>query len=309
MRTRTRDAVLRARRTAAEPLMRTGRNVYRSACTATAPQRLRPGFILIGAQRCGTTSLFQALMAHPQAVPPTFRKGINYFDLNYYRGPSWYQGHFPLARAARRRTARYGEPVAFEASGYYLYHPFALERLARDLPGCKLVAMLRDPAERAFSAYKHEYARGFEREDFEKALALEDERLEGEIDLMRNDPTYESLSHRHHSYRHRGHYAEQLDRALEFFPRSQVHVIYSEEYFARPAGQYRDLLTFLGLEPFEPAFGRHNARPGPAMPDAARRQLQEYYLPHNERLAKLLDQPLRWPTDAPGSGPAGNAVT
>jgi hypothetical protein len=57
--------------------------------TLTAPLRLEPSFILMGAQRCGTTSLFRALSAHPQLAPPTFWKGINYFDLNYYRGAPW----------------------------------------------------------------------------------------------------------------------------------------------------------------------------------------------------------------------------
>ena len=92
-----------------------------------------------------------------------------------------------MARIAQAATARHGGPMSFEASGYYMYHPFAMERLARDMPGVKLVVMLRDPVERAFSAYKHEYARGYEWESFEKALELEDERLVGEIDRMRAD--------------------------------------------------------------------------------------------------------------------------
>src|ERR1700751_618216 len=106
--------------------------------------------------------------------------------------------------------------------------------MARDLPAVKLVAMLRDPVDRAFPAYKHERAQGYEQESFERALELEDDRLAGDIDRMRDDPRYESFSHRHHSYLHRGHYAEQLERAFAPFPRSQVHVIDSEAYFGQP---------------------------------------------------------------------------
>jgi hypothetical protein len=236
-------------------------------------------------------------MAHPQVVRPAFHKGINYFDLNYQRGPRWYRGHFPVTGPARRKAAHYGAPVAFEASGYYLYHPFALERLAHDLPGVRLVAMLRDPVERAFSAYKHEYARGYEREGFERALELEDGRLAGEIERMRDDPGYESFSHRHHSYRHRGHYAEQLERVFEFFPRAQVHVLDSEVFFAEPAQTYRSLLAFLGLQPFEPElFGRYNARPGSPMAPETRSMLQQYYAPLDERLARLLGRSPGWMT-------------
>jgi len=277
------------------PLQQAVRRAYLGLGEATAGARLLPSFIMIGVQRCGTTSLFRTLLEHPQVRRATFRKAVNYFDLNYYRGMRWYQGHFPVAEIARRQTERYGGPVAFEASGYYLYHPFALERLARDLPGAKLVAMLRDPVERAFSAYKHEYARGFERESFERALELEDERLAGEIERMRENIRYESRPHRHHSYRHRGHYAEQLERAFEFFPPEQVYVMDSEAYFDQPAREYRQLLAFLGLGRHEPSgFRQVNARPSAPMRVNTRQLLEEYYAPHNERLAKRLARPLRW---------------
>jgi hypothetical protein len=277
------------------PLQQAVRRAYLGLGEATAGTRLLPSFLMIGVQRCGTTSLFRALLEHPQVRRAPFRKGVNYFDLNYYRGMRWYQGHFPVAEIARRRTARYGGPVAFEASGYYLYHPFALERMARDLPDAKLVVMLRDPVERAFSAYKHEYARGFEHEGFERALELEDERLAGEIERMRENIRYESLAHRHHSYRHRGHYAEQLERAFGFFSPEQVHVIDSEAYFDQPAREYRRLVAFLGLHPHEPAgFRQVNARPSGPLPAKTRQMLSEYYAPHDERLAKLLGRPLRW---------------
>jgi hypothetical protein len=283
------------RKAAPEIVKRTGRRAYVLAGTATAGLRVRPDFIMIGAQRCGTTSLFRALLAHPQVIRPTFHKGVNYFDLNYYHSMRWYRGHFPVAGPAARRTAPYGGPVVFEASGYYLYHPFALERIACDMPSVKLVVMLRDPVERAFSAYKHELARGFECESFERALELEDSRLAGEINRMRADPHYESLAHRHHSYRHRGHYADQLERVFRFFGRDQVHVMDSEAFFAQPVAEYQRLLIFLGLRPFELAsIGRYNARPGAAMEPGTAHMLAEYYRPHDARLASLLGRAPRW---------------
>jgi hypothetical protein len=286
---------LSARGVISGPLYQAAGRAYLQLGEATAGLRLLPTFMMIGASRCGTTSLFRTLREHPQVLRAPFHKGVNYFDLNYYRGMRWYQGHFPVAEVARRRTARQGGPAAFEASGYYLYHPFALERLAHDLPGTKLVVMLRDPVERAFSAWKHESARGFEHESFERALELEDERLAGEVDRMRGDIRYESVPHRHHSYRHRGHYAEQLERAFALFPPEQVHVVSSEAYFERPAREYLKLLSFLGLRHHEQARFRHaNARPSQSMPVPTRQMLTEYYAPHDERLAKLLDSPLPW---------------
>ena len=291
---RAREAATRFRAVGPEPLTQFGRRAYARASEATAGLRMEPGFILIGAQRCGTTSLFRALAAHPQVMPPTFRKGVNYFDLNYYRGARWYRAHFPVAGIARRRAELHGAPVAFEASGYYLYHPQAMERLGHDLPAVKLVAMLRDPVERAFSAHKHELARGYEHEGFERALALEDDRLTGEVERIRADPGYESFAHRHYSYRHRGQYAEQLDRVFEYFPRAQVRVIDSAGYFSQPAREYRQLLEFLGLTPFEPRFAAANARPGPPLDAKDRRMLEEHFAPHDERLAKLLGRQPGW---------------
>src|SRR5262245_19377802 len=81
----------------ASPLYRIPQLAYHWMGAATAPLRLHPAFIMIGAQRCGTTSLFRALVAHPQVMSPAFRKGINYFDLNYFRGERWYTGHFPIS--------------------------------------------------------------------------------------------------------------------------------------------------------------------------------------------------------------------
>jgi Sulfotransferase domain len=277
------------------PLRQAVRSAYLGLGEATAELRLLPSFIMIGVQRGGTTSLFQTLREHPQVRRAPFHKGVNYFDLNYYRGMRWYRAHFPVAAIVGRQTAAHGAPAAFEASGYYLYHPFALERLARDLPDTKLVVMLRDPVERAFSAWKHEYARGFEHESFERALELEDARLAGEIDRMRADIRYESLPHRHQSYQHRGHYAEQLERAFALFPPTQVHVMNSEDYFAQPTREYSTLLSFLGLRPHEPAsFRQVNARPSASMPAKTRQMLEEHYHPHDERLATLLGSPPRW---------------
>lgn len=275
-------------------LRRMSRRTQDDLRAMTGRLRMRPRFIMIGVHRGGTTSMFRMLAAHPQAVH-AYRKGVYYFDLNYFRGLPWYYGHFPLASRARHSAGSAGEPVAFEASGYYIYHPFALERMAKDLPDARLVVMLRDPVERAYSDFKHESARGFETETFEKALELEDSRLAGEVDRMREDIRYESLHHRHHSYRHRGQYAEQLERVFEHYPRSQVHVLESQDYFSEPAQTYGRLLEFLDLKPFQPAqFAKLNARPGAAMQSRTYDMLREFYRPHDERLTELLGKPPSW---------------
>ncbi len=286
-------------RTKAPAVVRvTGRRVGLAVGELTAGLRCRPDFVLAGAQRAGTTSLFRALMQHPQVLRPSLHKGVNYFDVNYAKGPRWYSAHFPLRMTARLRTARVGAPCVFEASGYYLYHPLAVERLAAEVPEIKVVVMLRDPVERAFSAYKHELARGFEDESFERAIELEPERLAGEEDRMRADTAYTSFAHRHQSYLHRGHYADQIERLLRHVPRERVHLIESERFFTEPAAVFGGLTDFLGLAAHTPRhFDRYNARPG-AMDPATRARLRGHFRPHDVRLVPLLGGVPGWVRDA-----------
>ena len=93
-----------------------------------------------------------------------------------------------------------------------MFHPLAGERIRRDLPGVKLLVLVRDPVERAYSAHAHELARGYETEPFERALELEDQRLAGEAERIVAQPGYLSHSHQHHAYLARGRYADQLER-------------------------------------------------------------------------------------------------
>ena len=277
------------------PLKAAARTASSTFGKTTAGERDLPHFLVIGAQRCGTTSLYRTLALHPQVIPPVFEKGIHYFDTadNFARGLTWYRGHFPLSWTARRRGGagyRTGE-----ASPYYMFHPTAIERIARVLPEVRLVVMLRDPVERAFSAHKQETARGFETETFERALALEPSRLAGEVDRMRSDACYQSFSHQHHAYVARGEYAKQLERVHQHFPRDQVMVLDADSYFVHPDEQWQQLLQHLRLDPWIPsAFEHANSKPSQPMPQDLRHQLDDHFHDHDRRLADILGYPPSW---------------
>lgn len=285
-----------SRRSAPTWVKETGRAVTRTVGQLTADTRMQPDFLMVGAQRSGTTSLYRCLAAHPAVTPPLFHKGVHYFDVNYGRGPAWYQGHFPVRTLAGRRTrAAAAAPITGESSGYYMHHPLAPSRIAADLPHVKLLVLLRDPVERAYSAHRHEYARGFETEEFEPALELEQERLAGEVDRMRADPHYVSFSHRHHSYVDRGRYVHQLSLLVDLFGRERILVLDSEDFFASPERTFDRVVSFLGLPSWRPdSFGRINARPRAPMPESVRRRLDEHFFPYDEALAALLEETPRW---------------
>jgi hypothetical protein len=255
-----------------------------------------PGFLIVGAQRCGTTSIYRALSQHPAVLKAVLHKGVHYFDTQYGRGMGWYRAHFPLKAHARLVERTTGvSALTFESSPYYMFHPLAAERIAHDLPGVKLLVLVRDPVERAYSAHAHELARGFESEPFERALELEDGRLQGEVERIAADPAYVSYSHQHHAYRQRGKYTEQLARLARLFGKDRVHVVDSGDYFARPEPVYDAVLEFLGLPHHGyPTFARHNARLRSPMPQVLRSELDQYFLPYDERLAGWLGRPPSW---------------
>lgn len=261
---------------------------------ATARWRMAPDFIIVGAQRSGTTTLFRMLSEHPQIVRPTLDKGTAFFDLNYHRGWSWYLGHFPLRRfRLRSRDAK--RLVTFESSGYYMFHPLAPTRIAADLPEVKIVAMLRDPVDRAHSAHRHEQRRGFESEDFETALELEPGRTRGEVERILADPSYASFSLQHHAYLGRGRYAEQIDRLIDALGRDQIYVIDADLFFEDPAREFGQLCRWLGLEEQLGVDTRAwNAAPRAPLDPDLRERLSAQFEPHDRRLEETLGRRPSW---------------
>ncbi|BCB76180.1 sulfotransferase [Phytohabitans flavus] len=262
-----------SRRPAVDALRRAVRTARAWAATPGA----LPGFLIVGAQRSGTTSLHSYLAAHPQ-VRAASGKELQYFSLHYGRGERWYRGHFPPPSE---------ETVSFEASPLYLFHPEAPSRAAATLPDGRYIALLRDPVERAWSHYLHTRSYGQEPLDFADALAAEQDRVAASPDGWRR-----------YSYAARGRYAEQLERWFAHVPRERIHVIRSEDMYADPAEVYAEVLAFLDLEPFTPPeFAVHTRRADrSAAPEDTARRLREHFAPHNDRLAELLGWPRTWPS-------------
>jgi hypothetical protein len=262
----------------------------------TYPARMLPGFLIVGGQRCGTTSMYRALSQHPAVLKAVLHKGVHYFDTSYPRGIGWYQAHFPLKAHARWVGRSAGTaPMTFESSPYYMFHPLAAQRIAHDLPGVKLLVLVRDPVERAYSAHAHELARGYETEPFERALELEAARLDGEAEHLVADPGYLSHSYQHQAYRTRGQYIEQLERLEPLFGRDRIHVVDSSAFWADPEPSFNAVLDFLRLpHSGSIAFDRHNARQRAPMAVALREELREHFRPYDERLAQWLGRKLSW---------------
>lgn len=276
------------------PLRAALRNGIWAFGRATARWRPLPDFLVIGGQKCGTTALYAYLRWHPAITGPAWKE-VSYFDRHYGRGEAWYRGQFPsrpwLWLSGGRRGRR---PLVGEASPSYVLHPYAPERVRALVPGVRLVLLLRDPVDRAFSHYQHEVALGREPLSFEQALEREPQRLSGELARL-GDTSYFSHAWWDHTYLARGRYAEQLERWLAVFPREQLLVLTSERLRADPSVAYARVLEHLGAEPLElpdypPIFAREYA----PMAAATRERLVTAFAPHNERLYALLGEDLGW---------------
>jgi hypothetical protein len=258
--------------------------------------RMLPDFLLIGGQRCGSTSLHRYLSRHP-AVGMAFRKEVSFFDANWTRGERWYRAHFPSALSRQLTQRRSGGAfMAGEATPYYVFHPAVPARVRQLLPDVRLILLLREPVARAWSGWQLQRELGTEPLTFEEAITAEPRRLEGEERRLLDDPAYRSRAHRHYSYVARGMYAEQLDRWLQFFSRDQLLVLESSDLFLRPAQTMTRVHDFLGLddEPSESFPVAQNAISRSRLPPAAAERLRERFREPNERLFSMLGQRWAW---------------
>jgi hypothetical protein len=259
----------------------------------TSRDRTLPDFIIVGAQKAGTSSLFHYLRQHPQLVPP-FTKEVHFFDGglhpgidNFAKGPAWYRAHFPpkSTLGERRQT--------FEASPLYLFNPLVPERIHDLVPTVKLIALLRNPTERAISHYFHERRAGHETLPVMEALLAEEQRLAPVID----SGDYKSNAFMNFSYKQRGLYREQLERFAAYFPWSQILVLSSEEFFCDPGQTLRRVFEFVGVDPecrvgdLKPRnVGRDKAKVDPEVYS----YLDDYFVPHNQALYRLIGKGFAW---------------
>lgn len=278
------------------PRRLTRRSAYLVRDTArqlTQRARALPDFLVMGTQKGGTTSLFKALARHPEVVPPV-TKEIHFFDRHWQRGLAWYRAHFPVRWSL-------GTRLTGEASPSYMFAPGVAARSARSVPGVRLVALLRDPVDRAWSHYRMMRRMGREQRPFLRALEEEPDLLAAAEQALADDPDRDVPAFWRHSYLARGDYLAQLRRLERHHGDEHLLVLRSEDLFADRREALGDLADFLDLEGLadQPAPTAHTSPDrGAAMPSQARAFLERWFAPRNEALYAHLD----WQLWTCGSG-------
>jgi hypothetical protein len=231
-----------------------------------------PDFVIIGAQKGGTSFLYHLLTLHP-LVEPAARKELHFFDNPelFDHGAEWYRRCFPRLNSKDGQRSMTGE-----ATPYYLFDPPVAKRMAQIVPQARLIALLRNPIDRAYSHYQMQVKRGTEPRTFEEAIEQQ-----------------------HSSYMSRGIYVDQLLRWFEFFGKEQMLILKSEDFFARPVETLKVVLTFLDLPDWQPEAPelqqrRHSGTYIQKLDPSTRQWLEAYFEPYNQRLYECLDVDFGW---------------
>jgi hypothetical protein len=256
---------------------------------------MRPTYLVIGAQKAGTSSLHHYLSENP-AVLTARVKEVQYFTRYYGRGERWYRAQFPLVTHGRAIRRRFGvAPAVGEATAACLFDPRSPERVHAFDPNMKLIAILRDPIERAYSAFQMELRWGRETGTFEEALDREEAELPGVLERLQANPLAGPSKGFGRSYVARGLYADQLERWLQLFDREQLLILMSDHLDHDPAGTMSRVAEFLGVPEWRAAeYPRRGVQEYEAMAPATRERLLRRFESADRRLAELLGEEPPW---------------
>jgi hypothetical protein len=246
-----------------------------------------PNFFIVGAARCGTTSLWEYLRQHPDIyMPPVIEQKEPAFFCDLYGVEHW-DFYLTLFEAGNGRK-RIGE-----ASTPYLSSPESPGQIRSVLPHAKIIITLRNPVVRAYSLYKWMHANGYEK------LATFAEALEAETAWRKDNGEFKKNNGQYYYnflYYHSGLYYPQVKRYIATFPADQIHLIIFEEFVKEPLQHVQQIFRFLDVDPsFVPRLEVNNpsAAHYPALDPALRQRLTKMYARDVAKLEKLIGRNLR----------------
>lgn len=243
--------------------------------------------------KAGTSSLFSYMSQHPN-IMPSIKKEIHFFDggnfpnqTNFERGQLWYRSYFPL------KTKKQSGYLTFEATPKYIYHLEAPERIFKLIPNAKLIAIFRNPTERAISHYFHMKRKKSESLPLMNAIQFE---YENYIEKRSKNKLITQGNSRL-AYIRRGFYAEQLNRYLKFYSRENILILDSDDLFNEPETVLKLSFQFLNLQEDVPILNlkpinvfNNKRKVDPAVYDF----LDNIYKTHNEAFFKLVGKTYNW---------------
>ena len=241
----------------------------------TASSRVLPNFIIAGTVRSGTTSLYYNICEHPSVLPADYDE-IGFFDSNYNLGTNWYRSMFPTEKEMKQVKKETNFAITGEDTPFYFWKKEAVERIFENIPNVKIIAIFRNPVDRAYSNYNLGI-----REVLEEKLSFEDA-INDEINFLEKHSFRETVD-RSRSYLSKGFYDNQIKIWLNIFPKEQIHILSTEDMQKDPRGSLLEIFRFLEIPDYTIKNPQNKkSAEYEKMNDKTRERLLSFYKPYNE---------------------------
>ena len=254
--------------------------------------RVIPDFLVIGAKRCGTTSLYQHLPEHP-CISKSPYDNMGFFNDNFHLGVNWYKSFFPTTFTRNKIKSKFGGFLAFDVTTKYMEEESTANNVYQTKPNMKIIIILRNPVDRAYSQYHLSVRQTAERRSFEDVVEENMNRLNKE-----SHEHYEikpRFSAKEDNYLKKGLYALQLRYWLKIFPRENILIVSTEEFESNQQIIYNKIFEFLNISKFEVKNTKKMEKGNyPPIKSETRNLLLDYFRPHNHELFELINMEFDW---------------
>ena len=257
----------------------------------TGPIRSLPDFIIIGTARSGTTSLYYNICQHPCVLPAAYDE-LGFFDSNFHLGLNWYRSLFPtiFSKWFVKKNKKFA--ITGEDTPFYIWNPDAAKRILKILPNVKLIALFRNPIDRAYSNYHLGVRAGSENLSFEDATQVELNQLENNEIKSENELEKYTIPR---SYIAKGFYADQLKIWLKLFNDEQLFIISTEDFESKPRETLDKIYDFLQIPKNHIInIKKHKVASYPKMKSETRQFLIDFYKKPNAELFSMIGQEFDW---------------
>jgi len=241
-------------------------------------------FIIMGTQKGGTTALGINIGKHPDIYidisPDPFKSEIHFFDLNWKKGIKWYKNHF-----------NYSKRMVGEKTPDLMYLDYTFPLIQSVNPYIKIILILRDPIERAFSSWKLITKYFDEKRTFEQAITDELNIITNKLDKNENITFFSASKH----YLRKGLYYKQIEKILRWFPRDNILILISEDVIKDMNKEYNKVYDFLNIEPYTGKYDMYFVSDDVSKIDInLYNKLINFYKSDVKKLEKLLGYKVNW---------------
>ena len=264
----------------------------RNTAGITGPFRVLPEFIIIGSMKCGTTSLYYDICEHPCTLAAAYDE-IGFFDSNFHLGINWYRSMFPTKGQIEDIKHKEGVAITGEDTPFYFWNPIAAKRIQKLLPNIKLIIILRNPIDRAYSEYQDLASNKSNFPSFETVIENEMNSQRNNADII-TEENFEVFNQKN-SYLLKGIYVDQLKIWTSLFPKEQIFILSTENLNSDPIDALGSVFQYLNLPDYKIKNPQHQKQKKySSMKTETRNELIEFFKPHNERLFKMINKKFDW---------------